>query len=107
MDIAESFLYPKKLNAEDVGTRIQHMVELHDLWNTAYGILTRPDLYHTDLEKERAKNLQIAIDFLIHHLEAEFNVTPYAKEINSSGPPPMSIRPKVDPDDFTTHRDTV
>lgn len=94
MDISESFLYPKKLNADDVGSRLSHMVELHDLWNTAYGILTRPDLYHTDLEKERAKILQVSLDLLVHHLESEFNISVYAREIND---PP--VLPPIEKDD--------
>lgn len=94
MDISESFLYPKKLNADDVGSRLSHMVELHDLWNTAYGILTRPDLYHTDLEKERAKTLQVSLDLLVHHLESEFNISVYAREIND---PP--VLPPIEKDD--------
>ena len=102
MDIAESFLYPKKLNAgDDVGTRLQHMMELQDLWATAYGILTRPDLFHTPLEEERANIIDIALSLLQHHMEAEYNLTSYAKEINNA-------KPKTDPpDDFVTHRDTV
>ena len=104
MDITESFLYPKKLHSDDVGTRMQHMMELQDLWSTAYGILTRPDLYHTPLEEERAKNIGIALDLLQHHMEAEYNIVNYAKEINDAS----AQRSKTDPpDDFVTHRDTV
>lgn len=103
MDITESFLYPKKLSGDDVGTRIQHMMDLQDLWSTAYGILTRPDLYHTQLEKERAVYINIALTLLQHHLEAEYNSASYAKEINNV-PKPDTKNP---PDDFVTHRDTV
>ena len=74
--------YAKKLHGDDVGTRLTHMMELQELWSAAYGILTRPNLYHTDLEKERAKNLGIALDLLQYHMEAEYNETLYAKEIN-------------------------
>ena len=95
--------YRKVLHGDDVGTRLSHMMELQDLWSTAVGILTRPDLYHTSLEEERAKNISIALDLLQHHLEAEYNLISYAKEINNV-PKPNTKNP---PDDFVTHRDTV
>ncbi len=93
----------KVLSGDDIGTRLNHMMELQDLWSTAYGILMRPDLFHTDLKKERAKALGIALDLLQHHLEAEYNLTNYAKEINDLP------KPKNDPpdDDIVTFRDTV
>jgi hypothetical protein len=74
--------YDKLLNAEDVGTRIQHMMDLQELWSTAYAILTRPNIYHTPLEEERAKALHIALDLLQNHLEAEYSETTYARTIN-------------------------
>ena len=95
--------YRKVLHGDDVGTRLSHMVELYDLWNTAYGILTRPDLFHTDLEKARAVTLELALDLLSHHIESEYNLTNYARTINDL-PKPTKHNP---PDDFVTHRDTV
>ena len=74
--------YRKVLHGDDVGTRLSHMMELQDLWSTAYMILTRPDLFHTDLEKARAITLEIALDLLQHHLESEYNLSSYAREIN-------------------------
>ena len=91
--------YHKVLHADDVGTRIEHMMQLQDLWSTAYGILTRPG-YHSLLEEIRAKALETALDLLQHHLEAEFNITNYARDINNASQ-------KNPPDDFVTHRDTV
>ena len=96
--------YRKVLHADDVGTRIEHMMQLQELWSTAYGILTRPSLFHTDLEKARAVQLEIALDLLQHHLEAEYNLVQYAKEINDLPKPSPKRNP---PDDFVTHRDTV
>ena len=87
--------YRKVLHAGDVGTRLSHMVELHDLWNTCYGILTRPDLFHTPLEEERAKQLEVAITLLSHHMQAEYNEITLAQEINNIDyNPPMVVRPK-------------
>jgi hypothetical protein len=99
-------LYHKALNSNDMGTRLQHMMDLQDLWSTAYSILTRPNTYHTPLEESRAKALEIALDLLQHHMESEYNEVQYAKEINDNHNP--SIRPRHDPPDgFVTHRDTV
>ena len=70
-------------SGNDVGTRLEHMMHLQNLWSTAYAILTRPDLFHTELEAERAKALSIALDLLQHHLESEFNLVSYAKVINN------------------------
>ncbi len=72
----------QKYKAEDVGTRIQHMMELQEMWSTCYAILTRPDLYHTELENARALALGVALDLLQNHLEAEFNSVKYARVIN-------------------------
>jgi hypothetical protein len=94
-------IYHKLLNAEDVGTRIQHMMDLQELWSTAYTILTRPNMFHTPLEEERAKALRIALDLLQNHMESEYNETQYAKEINEAS------THRDPPDDWVTHRDTL
>jgi hypothetical protein len=93
--------FSKVLHAEDVGNRLEHMVQLHDLWNTAYGILTRPG-YHSPLEEERAKQLSVALDLLMHHMSSEYNETFTAKEINDLPQPK-----KDDPPDIVTFRDTL
>lgn len=94
--------YRKVLHGDDVGTRLSHMVELHDLWNTAYGILTRPNIWHSPLEELRAKEIGMALDLLMHHMSAEYNETFNAKEINDLPQPK-----KDDPPDVVTFRDTL
>lgn len=74
-------LYRKVLHSDDMGTRLQHMMDLQDLWSTSLGIMTRPG-YHSDWEAERAKVLEIALDLLQHHMESEYNLVNYAKAIN-------------------------
>ena len=76
-------VYKQALHGDDIGSRLTHMMDLQNLWSTAYAVLTRPDLYHTELEIERAKALSIALDLLQHHLESEFNLVSYAKVINN------------------------
>jgi hypothetical protein len=84
-------IYQKVLHADDVGTRIEHMMQLQNVWSTCYAIVTTPNRYHTDLEEARAKQLQIALDLLQHHMEAEFNLVSYAKDINDLPKDPKEI----------------
>lgn len=74
--------YRKVLHGDDVGTRLSHMMDLQGLWSDVYGILIRPNLFHTEFEQIRAAQLEIALDLLQHHMEAEYNLTSYAKVIN-------------------------
>lgn len=94
--------YRKVLHGDDVGTRLQHMMDLQDMWSTVFGILTRTDIFHTEFEVHRAKEIETALDLLQHHMEAEYNLTQYAKEINDLPQPK-----KDDPPDIVTFRDTV
>lgn len=71
---------PRK--AEDVGTRIQHYMELQDMWSSAFAILTRPNLYHSPQEELIAARLEIALELLENHMRAEFSNASYAKVIN-------------------------
>ena len=96
--------YRKVLHGDDIGTRLSHMMDLQMLWSDVYGILTRPTLFHTELEQARALQLEIALNLLQNHLESEYNLVQYAKEINDLPKPNPKRNP---PDDFVTHRDTV
>ena len=95
--------FRKVLHSDDVGTRLSHMMDLQELWSTAYSILTRPDLFHTPLEEIRAQQLETALDLLQNHMEAEYSLTQYAKEINAQS----KTSKKDNPPDITTYRDTV
>ena len=75
-------MYHKQLHGDDVGTRLSHMMDLQQLWSDVYGILTRPTLFHTELEKARALQLEIALSLLQNHITAEFDETRYARVIN-------------------------
>jgi hypothetical protein len=94
-------VYKKVLHGDDVGPRLEHMMQLQDLWSTAYAILTRPNLFHTDLEKARAKQIETALDLLQHHMEAEYNLTQYARAINEIS----KAKKPGDPPDIVTFRD--
>ena len=74
--------YRKVLHGDDIGTRLSHMMDLQQLWSDVYGILTRPNLFHTELEQVRAMQLEIALNLLQNHLESEYNIVQYARTIN-------------------------
>jgi len=69
--------------SEDVGTRMEHLMELQDIWSSCYAVLTRPNIHHSDIEKARALSLEIGLDLLQHFMETWYNHLPYAKEINN------------------------
>lgn len=82
----------RRYKADDVGTRMQHYMELQEMWSTAYEIVTRENVYHTELEKEQASQLTVALTLLQRQLEAEYKSTAYAKEINSLPKPTQEIK---------------
>jgi len=91
---------------DDIGPRLEHLMDLHNVWSFGLSLLERPG-YHTDLEKQHAEMLRVAIKMLNYRLEEEYSPTPYAKVINSLPKEAKEIKDdiKIDPDDFTTHRD--
>ena len=99
----------KALSPGDVGTRIEHLMELQDFWNTAYGILTAKNTWHSTVEIERAKQLQTALDLLQNVLEKEYNFTIYAIEINDLPKNAKEIpdAKKDGPTDLGGYRNTV
>jgi hypothetical protein len=72
----------KTYSMEDVGTRMQHMMDLQDLWSFAYAVLTTPNIWHSERENVQAMELAVGIDLLNYHLQAEYKDTPYARVIN-------------------------
>lgn len=72
----------KLYSMDDIGSRAEHMADLHDLWSFAYGQLTT-DRYHSGNEDIQAKELEIALNLLVHHMESEYRPTTYAQVINN------------------------
>ena len=101
--------YRKVLHGDDVGTRLSHMMDLQMLWSDVYGILTRPNLFHTELEQARALQLEIALCLLQNHVTAEFDETQYARVINDLPKAKENTNAKKDdpPNDIVTFRDTI
>jgi hypothetical protein len=65
----------------DVGTRLEHLSDLQELWSTGLDILTR-GTYHSEREKAQAEELEIALKLLENHMTKDFNMQPYAREVN-------------------------
>lgn len=80
----------KSYGMQDVGTRLEHLMQLQDLWSTGLQILTTKG-YHTDLEREQAKELETALKLLSYHMMSDFTPTNYAKEINNLPKDPKEI----------------
>lgn len=94
----------RNLSSDDVGTRLEHAMDLQNVWSTALGILTGPG-YHTELEKLKATRLEIALALLQNYMEMGYNATSYAKEINNL-PTPITVRcPRCGCDETETEGD--
>jgi hypothetical protein len=79
----------------DIGTRLQHLMDLQKVWSDALGILTS-GTYHSKQEKDRAARLEIALGMLDHYLALGYNDLTYAQEINKL---PKSAEEIKDEDD--------
>jgi hypothetical protein len=64
------------------GTRQEHLMELQKIWSDCLGMLTCKG-WHTMQEKERALELEIALEILNKHVEYEFTGVEYARVINN------------------------
>lgn len=71
----------KLYSMDDVGTRAEHLLELHDIWGSCYAILTAQG-WHSAQEKEKARKIQVAMDMLTNYLEIGYSYTLYARETN-------------------------
>jgi len=68
---------------EDVGTRLDHLTDLKDIWENALQIMhNRNRTYETQDEAQEKRKLEIAIDMLNFHMQKDYNEFEYRKEIN-------------------------
>jgi hypothetical protein len=72
----------RTLSMSDVGTRLEHLADLQDLWGFALQILTT-NIYHTEDEIEQANKLEIALALLEYHMLSDYDPTKYAKVVNN------------------------
>ena len=74
----------------DIGTRLDHYMELQDLWSHGLQVLTTKG-WHSDKEKQQAQYLAIALELLQQVLECEYSPKNYAIIINTLPKDPKEI----------------
>jgi hypothetical protein len=72
----------KTYSMDDVGTRMEHLMELQDTWSFALGVLTT-DRWHSGTERANAEMLENALLLLNKHIQSKYVNTAYAREINA------------------------
>jgi hypothetical protein len=79
----------KIVSMNDVGTRMQHLADLHELWTDGVGILSQ-SAYKTEFNDNLVEELHICIKHLENHMTKDYIQSDYAAEINKIGttPPP-------------------
>lgn len=95
----------------DIGPRLDHLMQLQDLWSRGLAILTQPNNYSTEEDKANVKKLENALELLNAHMQKDFvsgQQTSYAQEINNLPKNAKEIPDEKRPDPpSTTWRDTV
>ena len=84
-----------KYSMKDVGTRLDHLADLQELWSFALSIETMGQ-YQTEPSMERAAKLEGALQLLTAHMMNDYSATTYAQEINNL---PKDARDIKGPDD--------
>ena len=67
---------------DDVGTRMQHLTELYELWQTGLDVIERFDK-HSPFYEERKKELQHALKLLVYHLEKDYSENSYRQAVDT------------------------
>ena len=70
-----------KYQMTDHGTRLEHLMDLQELWSK--GLALAMQGYQTHSDKERIKELNIALTLLTAHMQKDFDTTDYARAINA------------------------
>lgn len=72
------------LNPNDVGTRLQHHIELFEVWNAALEIVKASEArFPTKIGQERIKSLTYAVELMQRMMQMDYNERAYSSEINS------------------------
>lgn len=88
---------PKRLSMEDVGKRMDHMNDLHNIWSFALGQLTDMNARDFNLYRQGdADKLQTALDLLTYHMQNEYSPTTYAQVVNNLPKDAHDIRDSYD-----------
>ena len=75
-------MFDARLKAEDSGNRLDHLMELHDLWSWSLAMCLR-GTFHTDLEKAQQEKLEVALEMLNHIIMGYEGNTAVPQIINS------------------------
>ena len=75
--------YESAIHMEDVGTRLDHLTNLKDIWENALRILNNMNrTYQTPDEIEQKRKIETALEMLNFHMQKDYNELEYRKEIN-------------------------
>ena len=74
----------------DVGTRMQFLIELHELWETGLDILERFER-NTPLYEEKKKELESALKLLYFHMTKDYDTLPDIAAIDAIPSNPEDI----------------
>jgi hypothetical protein len=66
---------------EDVGTRMQHLLDLYNLWGEGLEICVRFDK-NSPMYEEKTQELKHALKLLGYHLEKDYHEEEYKKAID-------------------------
>jgi hypothetical protein len=77
----------KELKMTDVGTRLEHIADLKELWETAFHFLSmRNAKYMSQPELDNKAKLEIGLDLLNAHITKDYTEeSEYRREINDLG----------------------
>lgn len=80
----EKFARMTRKTMEDVGTRLEHLDDLRQIWQTGIDILERRS-WKTPIEYELIEDLKTCVLYLGKHMTKDFNYTEYSNGINAIG----------------------
>lgn len=86
-----------KYSMQDVGTRLQHLADLQELWSFALGLETATQ-YQTEPSLERTAKLEAALQLLEAHMMNDYAPTTYAQVINNLPKDAHTIKDPADDD---------
>ena len=67
---------------EDMGTRMQHLTDLYELWNTGLDVIERFDK-HSPFYEVRKRELENALKLLCYHLEKDYSENSYRQAVDT------------------------
>ena len=74
----------KKIRMDDIGTRLNHLTELKDLWELAERILSAQHrMFREPEDKNDLEDIKGALSLLNAHMQKDFNEMNYQIEINT------------------------